>query len=79
MIKVDEISSPGSIRLRIRSMIESMKMKGDFFPKEKPQRTIIKRYEKNDKRAILVPKFGHFYDPMILTLLQRSGYDTIAD
>ena len=54
-----------------------MKMKGDFIPNEKSTRTIIKRYEKNDRRAILVPKFGHFYDPMILTLLQRSGYDTI--
>ncbi|MEI0567279.1 acyl-CoA dehydratase activase-related protein [Brachyspira pulli] len=77
LVKVDEISSPGSIRLRIRSMIESMKMKGDFIPNEKSTRTIIKRYEKNDRRAILVPKFGQFYDPMILTLLQRSGYDTI--
>ena len=78
LVKVDEISSPGSIRLRIRSMIESMRMKGDFTVSDKPNRTIIKRYEKNDRRAILVPKFGQFYDPMILTLLERSGYDTIA-
>lgn len=78
LIKVDEISSPGSIRLRIRSMIESMKMKGDFVYREKPERTYIKRYEKNEKRKILVPKFGYFYDPMILTLLERSGYETIS-
>ena len=64
LIKVDEISSPGSIRLRIRSMIESMKMKGDFVYREKPERTYIKRYEKNEKRKILVPKFGYFYDPI---------------
>lgn len=49
LIKVDEISSPGSIRLRIRSMIESMKMKGDFIYREKPERTYIKRYEKMKK------------------------------
>ena len=78
LIKVDEISSPGSIKLRIRSMIESMKMKDSFLPSEKPERIIIKRYEKNEKRKILVPKFGHFYDPMILTLLEKSGYETIS-
>ena len=59
-------------------MIESMKMKGDFVYREKPERTYIKRYEKNEKRKILVPKFGYFYDPMILTLLERSGYETIS-
>ena len=78
LIKVDEISSPGSIRLRIRSMIESMKMKGDFVYREKPERVYIKRYEKNERRKILVPKFGYFYDPMILTLLEKSGYETIS-
>ncbi len=78
LVKVDEISSPGSIRLRIRSMIESMKMKEGFIPNDKPDRTIIKRYEKNERRAVLVPKFGQFYDPMILTLLERSGYDAIS-
>ena len=78
LVKVDEISSPGSIRLRIRSMIESMKMKGSFTPNDEAKRVITKKYEKNDRRAILVPKFGYFYDPMILTLLERSGYETIS-
>lgn len=77
LIKVDEITSPGSIRLRIRSLVESMKMKELVKISDVQKRVYINRYEKNDKRSILVPKFSHFYDPMIETLIRKSGYNPI--
>lgn len=77
LVKVDEITSPGSIRLRIRSLVESMKMKEISKYDKKPGRVYINKYEKTDKRSILVPSFAHFYDPMIETLLSKSGYTPI--
>lgn len=79
LIKVDDITSPGSIRLRIRSLVESMKMKEETHYKASTGRTIINTFKKEDKnkRTILAPRFSYFYDPLIETLLRRK-YNAIT-
>jgi len=75
-LKIDDINNIGSTRLRIRSLIESLKL-------EKAHKTVksikcihTKPFEKKDKkRKILIPWFADFYSPFIPAALSLSGYD----
>jgi predicted CoA-substrate-specific enzyme activase len=76
-VRIDEISSPGSIKLRLRSLVESMKMRAVEFNYtdlefQKPQLAI---FEKGDThKTILFPWFSDFYSPLAPTLAQQIGY-----
>ena len=76
LIRVDDIASPGSIRLRIRSLVESMKMKEKNNEAKKPSRMLNKIFEKSDKKKmkIIGPMFSEFYSPLIGTLIAKN-YD----
>lgn len=77
-VRIDEISSPGSIKLRLRSLVESMKMRDvdiDYseIEFEKPQLAI---FEKKDQyKTILFPWFSDFYSPLAPTLAKQIGYN----
>ncbi len=79
VLRIDEIASPGSIRLRLRSLIESLKTaprssapfdfsyedKGVAFTREDRQKTI------------LAPWFSDFISPFIPALGELAGYHIV--
>lgn len=76
LIRVDEITSPGSVRLRLRSLIESMKMKKQNKEEIPPHRLLNKIFMPEDKKKLKVigPMFSPFYSPMIESLIKKD-YD----
>lgn len=77
LIRIDEISSPGSIKLRLRSLVESIRLKSDIkqknlrFEKTRP-------FEVSDRsKTLLVPWFGDFYSPYIPMIGEKLGYKIV--
>ncbi len=73
VIRIDEIASPGSAKLRIRTMIESFKMAGTALEKKEDNKTLPAFLEKDNKRLILVPFFGRFYSRFVETVFRSAG------
>lgn len=77
-VRIDEISSPGSIKLRLRSLVESMKMRRAVDASDTSSLVISQRaiFEKTDrKRTILFPWFSDFYSPLAPILAKQVGYN----
>ncbi len=76
VLRIDEISSPGSVKLRIRSLIESMKMRGENYIKELKPRTVLPLFEDKDvkRRTILAPMFSNFYTRYLTAAFELDGY-----
>lgn len=77
-VRIDEISSPGSVKLRLRSLVESMKMRKpieitNINTLDKPKRAIFE--EKDRQRTILFPWFSDFYSPLAPILAKQVGYN----
>lgn len=75
MIKVDEITSTGSVRLRLRSLLEAAQARHNalaFAPREALHTPVY--LEQDRRKTILVPHFSDFYSPMIPAILARDGY-----
>jgi len=76
VIRIDEIASPGSIRLRLRSLVESLKAinlseKRDI----KPYKSYDTPYKAEDrKKTILIPWFADFLSPFVPALGELVGY-----
>ena len=77
VIRIDEIESTGSAKLRLRSMIEALKEKGNREPGERTYtaRKTVKLYEETDRQKIvLTPHFSHFCTPTVAGPLLDLGY-----
>jgi len=76
LVRVDEITSTGSLRLRLRSMLESFalrKMSNATLPQT--ERTQVTFFEKEDRRRIiLAPCFSQIYSRMLPSLFALAGY-----
>lgn len=75
-LKIDDINNIGSTRLRIRSLIESLKFKQSerFACDLKPVHT--KAFLAEDKkRKILMPWFADFYSPFLPAAFKLIGYE----
>lgn len=80
ILRIDEIASPGSIRLRIRSLIESLKIMR--YVEQKGSNKGFKGYEttykKEDRtKTILVPWFADFISPFIPVIGELAGYKIV--
>ncbi|MCQ2958769.1 MAG: acyl-CoA dehydratase activase [Bacteroidales bacterium] len=76
-IRVDEINSTGSMRLRLRSLIETIQLGagskgigGDKIIKKTPP-----FLESDKKRHIIAPFFTKFHSPLIESIFGYLGYD----
>ena len=77
LIRIDEIASTGSIKLRLRSLVESIKLKHESETKKKDFIT-TKPYKNEDrKKTILAPWFGDFYSPYIPAIFDLMGYKAV--
>lgn len=76
LLKIDDIDNVGSMRLRIRSLIESIRMnRRDARPLVSAVTAppVFTKAEK--KRKILMPFFTPFLSPFLPDLIRYSGYD----
>ncbi len=77
LLRIDEITGTGSVKLRVRSMIESQLLNAKpieakiFTPK-----ITTPFYQKSDRRkTVIVPDFPHFYNELLTPLFSRMGYN----
>jgi len=81
LVRIDEISSPGSTKLRLRSLVESLRLKKQKASSEKNapssnnQQAVFTTSDK--ERTILVPWFSDFYSPLIPALGKLAGYKIV--
>jgi predicted CoA-substrate-specific enzyme activase len=76
ILRIDEIASPGSIRLRLRSLLESLRTTGLTGHTEKRSfEGYAGKYTENDRRkTILIPWFTDFISPFIPAIGKLLGY-----
>lgn len=77
VLRIDEVESPGSTKLRLRSTFEAIKQaqkKERVFKARKRTRT----YQQEDRhRTLIVPDFSPFCSPPIVRPLMDVGYDIV--
>ncbi|MCK9229727.1 MAG: acyl-CoA dehydratase activase-related protein [Syntrophales bacterium] len=75
-IKIDEISSTGSARLRLRSLMETMERRASHLPERKDITRKTPPYlEKDRKKRIIGPYFADCYSPFFRPVFRLTGYD----
>ncbi len=78
VIRVDEISSPGSVRLRLRSLVESLKQSGALghATQRHPYKAIHNAFTEKEKneRTIVVPWFSDSISPLFPAVFGRLGF-----
>ncbi len=77
VLKVDDVNNIGSLKLRVRSLIESLK-----FNHNEPLKTYRQKktpvYQESDKaKTILAPFFSNIYSPFLPSLFKLMGYNLI--
>lgn len=76
LIKIDEISSTGSARLRLRSLVETLRGRS---PSESASSTPVKHtppYRCSDRsKPIIAPYFADCYSPFFSPIFKILGYD----
>jgi predicted CoA-substrate-specific enzyme activase len=79
VLRIDEIAASGSIRLRLRSLVESLKSLPVCESKSKPPyRGYAASYSAADRRkTILLPWFADFASPFIPALGELAGYKMV--
>ena len=81
MLKLDDINNAGSMKLRVRSLIESLKLKSERAARVKKAEAepslSPQPVTDNDLRSkkILVPFFTPFISPLIPAIMEKAGYD----
>ena len=77
VIRIDEIESVGSTKLRLRSMLESIRQSKPMGRVYKA-RKLTRKYQREDrKRTLIVPDFSPFCSPPIVRPLIDVGYDIV--
>jgi len=79
ILKLDDVNNIGSLRLRVRSLIENLGTNVEMLRASSLQdENITKRklFEKEDKnRLILAPYFSEFQSPFLPAVFKLAGYD----
>ena len=81
VLKIDDVNNIGSLRLRVRSLVESTK-ESDQGTKYQVQKSgkpwTTKPFEKEDKeRVILAPYFAEGYNEFLPTIFGLAGYKLV--
>lgn len=81
LIRIDETTSTGSLKLRLRSLVESLKLrmhKQSLQKKNDTTETRMTVFGESDKeKTILVPWFSDFYSPFLPVLGKIAGYKLV--
>jgi len=74
LLKIDDVSNLGSLKLRVRSLVESLRPETALHkPKPFESTKIFKR--KDIRRKILAPFFTEYISPLLPSLFKLAGYD----
>ena len=80
-LKIDDVSNIGSLKLRVRSVVDSMRMQlaqkstTGTPPREFRTTPAFTEEERLRRKKILVPYFTQFITPLIPSFMQLAGYD----
>ena len=74
-LKVDDVNNIGSLKLRVRSLIESLKLNRRRTLRVRPFTTTAPYTKRDRKRKILVPYFTDYVSPLLPALFQSAGYE----
>lgn len=82
LLKIDDVNNVGSLKLRLRSLVESLKFKdersaGVHLRKTFPYHKGIFGKEDRSRRTILYPFVSEFFSPIIKPALEACGYKAI--
>ena len=78
ILRIDEIESTGSTKLRLRSMMEALNRADTAADRPRTPRRATKVYTKKDrKRTLLLPDFSPFTSPPIVRPLMDLGYNIV--
>lgn len=75
ILKIDDVNNIGSLKLRVRSLIESIKYNNNRVLKESPFISTKVFSKKEAKRKILAPYFTDFISPIMEAFFKPTGYD----
>ena len=79
VIRIDEIESPGSTKLRLRSMMKSLRQGTKSQERAYIPRKTIKVFRKEDRgRTLIVPDFSDFCSPPIVRPFMDMGYKIVG-
>ncbi len=79
VIRIDEIESPGSTRLRLRSMMEAIWLHAKPVTNTYQPRKTTRIFEEEDRsRTLIVPDFSQFCSPPIVRPFKEMGYEIVA-
>jgi predicted nucleotide-binding protein (sugar kinase/HSP70/actin superfamily) len=79
VIRIDEIESSGSTKLRLRSMMASLRSADSHGLHQRLPRSSTKIYEAEDRiRTVIVPDFSPFTSPPIVRPFQDMGYQIVT-
>ncbi len=79
LLRIDEIASPGSIRLRMRSLIESLKVSGisNTLPSTSYKSYEVGYKKEDRKKTIIAPWFSDFISPFVPAIGELAGYKIV--
>ena len=78
VIRIDEIESPGSTRLRLRSMMEALRQAKRQAERVRIPRKTTRPYQLEDRvRTLIVPDFSPFCSPPIVRPFIDLGYQIV--
>lgn len=75
LLKIDDVNNMGSVKLRVRSVIESLKYNHNQTNAPEPFVTTQKYTSEDKKRKIIAPFFTDYFSPLLPSLFQLAGYD----
>ena len=80
LLKLDDINNAGSMKLRVRSLVESLRLKqeqaaGNACPAQAAPGEIPVSDKELRSKKILVPFFTPFISPLIPAVMQAAGYE----
>ena len=77
LLKIDDVSNLGSLKLRVRSVIESLKLSMQMAQKNETLPFVqTPIFTKKDRyRKIIAPFFTPFISPLVPSIMKLAGYD----
>lgn len=76
LIKMDEISNLGAVRMRLRSMLEAVKenRRRPQWERDKGKKPVRVFMPEDRKRTLIAPYFSPFYSPLVPAVFRPMGY-----
>ncbi len=75
LLKIDDVSNIGSVKLRVRSLVESLHIRQSQQQRAMPFISTPPYLKKDRKKKIIAPFFTPFLSPLIPSIMKVAGYD----